>query len=100
MQALYLATLGAAEALRLDPEIGNFVPGKEADFVVLDCSLGTTRVQELCRHLDADLRVPFTKIILTSGSKPVQDCFEGRIFGWIKKPFTFLQLRCCLGQAE
>jgi len=36
MQALYLATLGAAEALRLDDRIGNFVAGKEADFVVLD----------------------------------------------------------------
>jgi len=36
MQALYLATLGAAEALHLDEFIGNFAPGKEADFVVLD----------------------------------------------------------------
>ena len=36
MQALYLATLGAAEALHLDQEIGNFAPGKEADFAVLD----------------------------------------------------------------
>ena len=36
MQALYLATLGAAEALRLDDTIGNFAAGKEADFVVLD----------------------------------------------------------------
>ena len=36
MQALYLATLGAAEALYLDDCIGNFLPGKEADFVVLD----------------------------------------------------------------
>jgi len=36
MQALYLATLGAAEALHLDEFIGNFSPGKEADFVVLD----------------------------------------------------------------
>ena len=36
MQALYLATLGAAETLRLDQEIGNFAAGKEADFVVLD----------------------------------------------------------------
>jgi guanine deaminase len=32
----YLATLGAARALRLDDKIGNFAPGKEADFVVLD----------------------------------------------------------------
>ena len=36
MQALYLATLGAAEALCLDDRIGNFATGKEADFVVLD----------------------------------------------------------------
>lgn len=35
-RALYLATLGAAEALRLDDRIGNFTPGKEADFIVLD----------------------------------------------------------------
>ena len=35
-RALYLATLGAAEALYLDDAIGNFLPGKEADFVVLD----------------------------------------------------------------
>ena len=35
-RALYLATLGAAEALYLDDRIGNFAVGKEADFVVLD----------------------------------------------------------------
>ncbi len=35
-RALYLATLGAAEALDLDQHIGNFASGKEADFVVLD----------------------------------------------------------------
>ena len=36
MRALYLATLGAAEALYLEDKIGNFTSGKEADFVVLD----------------------------------------------------------------
>ena len=35
-RALYLATLGAAEALCLDEHIGNFAAGKEADFIVLD----------------------------------------------------------------
>jgi len=35
-RALYLATLGAAQALDLDDAIGNFESGKEADFVVLD----------------------------------------------------------------
>jgi guanine deaminase len=35
-QALFLATLGGAQALNLDPLLGNFNPGKEADFIVLD----------------------------------------------------------------
>jgi len=36
LKLFYLATLGGARALRLDDKIGNFVPGKEADFLVLD----------------------------------------------------------------
>ena len=35
-QGFYLATLGGATALGLEDKIGNFTPGKEADFVVLD----------------------------------------------------------------
>lgn len=35
-RAIYLATLGAARALRLDDVIGNFSAGKEADFIVID----------------------------------------------------------------
>ncbi|MBF0206256.1 MAG: guanine deaminase [Oligoflexia bacterium] len=34
--SFYLATLGGARALSLDHLIGNFLPGKEADFVVLN----------------------------------------------------------------
>ena len=36
IRAFYLATLAGARALRMDHAIGNFTPGKEADFVVLD----------------------------------------------------------------
>ncbi|MBU0902850.1 MULTISPECIES: guanine deaminase [Pseudomonas] len=35
-KSLYLATLGGANALYLDDKLGNFLPGKDADFVVLD----------------------------------------------------------------
>ncbi len=35
-RAFYLATLGGARSLYLDHRIGNFAPGKEADFVVID----------------------------------------------------------------
>lgn len=36
LRAFYLATLGGARSLYLDDRIGNFEPGKEADFVVVD----------------------------------------------------------------
>lgn len=35
-RAYYLSTLGGTRALYLDDKIGNFLPGKEADFVVLN----------------------------------------------------------------
>jgi guanine deaminase len=36
LRMFYLATLGGARAMQLEGTIGNFVPGAEADFVVLD----------------------------------------------------------------
>ncbi len=36
LRAFYLSTLSGAVALGLDEKIGNFLPGKEADFIVLD----------------------------------------------------------------
>lgn len=44
-EALYHATLGGAQALSLDGQLGNFKVGKEADFVVLD--LNATALQQL-----------------------------------------------------
>lgn len=35
-KAFYLATLGGAEALSMEKEIGNFVEGKQADFALFD----------------------------------------------------------------
>ena len=52
MRALYLATLGAAEALYLDNEIGNFVAGKEADFIVIDPG-ATPSTARRCSHADS-----------------------------------------------
>ena len=39
-RAFWSITLGGAEALYLDDKLGNFEPGKEADFVVLDWNGG------------------------------------------------------------
>ncbi len=56
-KSLYLATLGGAKALYLDDRIGNFAPGKDADFVVLDYNatpLISYRMQQ-ARSLDEKL---------------------------------------------
>lgn len=50
LKGFYMATLGNARALHLDHCIGNFEPGKEADFVVIN--LGATPLQVL-RHASA-----------------------------------------------
>jgi guanine deaminase len=36
MHAFYLATLAGARAMKVDDKVGNLLPGKEADFLVLD----------------------------------------------------------------
>lgn len=51
-RALYLATLGAAEALYLDDKIGNFVTGKEADFVILNYAGAEITRRRLARAED------------------------------------------------
>lgn len=61
-EAFYHATLGGAHALHLDPFIGNFQPGKEADFVVVDPAatpLQTLRMSR-CRDVYEQLFVLMT----------------------------------------
>jgi guanine deaminase len=48
-KSFYLATLGGARALDLEDRIGNFLPGKEADFLVLDLA-STPLLRERLTH--------------------------------------------------
>ena len=56
-EAFYGLTLGAARALQLDDCIGNFEPGREADFVVIDpaASALLARRMEGCADLEERL---------------------------------------------
>lgn len=44
-EGFYLATLGGARALDLEDKLGNFLPGKEADFVILDLQGATPLIK-------------------------------------------------------
>lgn len=62
LKGFWLATLGGAEALRLDGTIGRIAPGYEADFCVLD--LGASPLlrfrTEMCRSIEEILFVLMT----------------------------------------
>ena len=51
-EAFYHATLGGAHALRLDEQIGNFLPGKEADLVVIDPAVTPLQKMRISRCQD------------------------------------------------
>ncbi|WOJ94090.1 guanine deaminase [Congregibacter variabilis] len=50
-KSFYLATLGGARTLDLESKIGNFIPGKEADFLVLDLA-ATPLLEQRMQHCE------------------------------------------------
>lgn len=48
-KSFYLATLGGARALNMADKVGNFIPGKEADFLVLDMA-STPLLERRLKH--------------------------------------------------
>lgn len=57
-KSFYLATLGGARALDLEPQLGNFLPGKEADFLVVDLA-ATPLIEQRLQHSDTLLDTLF-----------------------------------------
>ncbi|MCP4571227.1 MAG: excisionase family DNA-binding protein [bacterium] len=71
---------------------GSVIEDFRPDFIVLDASFGTIRTRDICRHLNEDARIPFTRIILTSRqARWAEECAQ-EVCGWIEKPFTIAQL--------
>jgi guanine deaminase len=52
---LYLATAAGAKALHLEDRIGDFTPGKQADFIVLKAPKGSTLEQTLSQSLSLEM---------------------------------------------
>jgi guanine deaminase len=76
-RAMYLATLGAAESLYLDDRIGNFVAGKEADFIVLDPA-GTTMSAHRSSRTETICELLFALIVLGDDRNVAATYLQGR----------------------
>ena len=63
LRAFYLATLGGARSLGQDDRLGNFAPGKAADFVVLD-PLGTPLMARRMQHCEGLVEELFVLMML------------------------------------
>jgi len=76
--ALYLATLGGAKALHLDDKIGNFEPGKEADFVVLDSNSASITKRRLASTNDVEEKL-FALIMLGDDRAVSSTWLQGKL---------------------
>ena len=76
--ALYMATLGAARALYLEDKIGNFEPGKEADFVVLDSRATSITARRLSKSDDVAEKL-FALILLGDDRSVVATYLMGKL---------------------
>lgn len=76
MTRWFMATMGAAKALQLDSKIGNFTPGKEADFIVIDAD--ASPYLKYRREKVSDI-FEFLFILMTLGSE--QNIKATYIFG-------------------
>jgi len=77
LRAFYLATLGGARVLELDHCIGNFMPGKEADFVVLDLA-STALAARRIQHAGSLTEKLFSLIMLGDDRAIVQTFILGQ----------------------
>jgi guanine deaminase len=66
MTRWYMATFGAARALQLEDKIGNFTPGKEADFIVIDAEANPYMKYRLEKVNDI---FEFLFVLMTLGSE-------------------------------
>ncbi|GAA4494546.1 guanine deaminase [Pseudaeromonas paramecii] len=80
-EGLYQATLGGARALYLEDKLGNFLPGKEADFVVLDWA--ATPLQQLRQENSRDLADRLFALMMLGDERNVAATYvDGRqVFG-------------------
>ena len=66
------------------------------DFAVVDCSLGTRTAEDICRHLSADPRIPFARVILAANEGDRSSLCDTDVFARIERPFDVDHIAACI----
>jgi excisionase family DNA binding protein len=60
------------------------------DYIVIDCSLGSSRSREFARHLSEDPRIPYARILLAGSPRDIPKECDHLVFGFITRPLTMM----------
>jgi guanine deaminase len=72
-KGLYLATLGSAESLNIDDKVGNFIAGKEADFIALNWA--ATDLQQLRLKNAKNLQDKLFALMMLGDERNIQSTY-------------------------
>lgn len=79
LRGFYLATLGGAKALNLEDKLGNFAPGKEADFVVLNSEGATPLLKRRLSYTDTLEQKLFVLMMLGDDRSIMATYVDGKL---------------------
>lgn len=66
------------------------------DYAVIDCSLGPERSREFARHLKADPRIPFVRVIMAAREGEFPEACDKDVFARIGSPINVGDLTDCI----
>jgi excisionase family DNA binding protein len=69
------------------------------DYVIIDCSLGATKVRDVVNHLKEDPRIPHIRVVLAVEPGELPHECDKEIFARIEKPFTADDIVSCVSAA-
>ena len=75
-QVFHMATLGGAQVVGLDGDIGNFVPGKKFDALLVDVGAGRRGVNAPLEEGDSN-RTMLEKFVMTGDDRNIKEVYVG-----------------------
>jgi excisionase family DNA binding protein len=66
------------------------------DFAIVDCQIGTELSREICKHLMADPRIPYIRVMMAANEGNFPEACDKEIFARLKRPFSIRDISECI----